>query len=182
MWRKILHTLRSLAPGVAGGRGLFSVLQAAIPKIGARVRITASVQQMLRLWKHLFATMKTRPTHLRELFPHKPTWFGATDACGHGLGGVYFDNKGTPYVWQLPLPQHLRESLRTWENPEGQLSINALELSAHVVQLLLKAPLMAPLEHTLDGTDSTSAFGWAMRASATRDDMVACCAYSHCPA
>ena len=110
---------------------------------------------MLHLWKHLFTTMNTRPTHLRELLPHKPTWFGATDACGNGLGGVFFDKKGAPYVWQLPLPQHLRDPLRTWENSEGQLSINALELSAHVVQLLLKAPLMAPLEHTLDGTDST---------------------------
>ena len=173
VWHRLLGTLRSLAPGIAGGRGLFSVLQAAMPKHGHRVRITDGVRHVLDLWEHLFATMNERPTHLRELFPHAPNWFGATDACGHGLGGVFFDNKGTAYVWQWQVPPELQARLRTRENPKGDLTINVLELAAHIVQLLLKGPMAKPLDHTLDGVDSTAAFGWTLGGSVTRTDKVA---------
>ena len=53
MWQRMLDTLRSLAPGVAGGRGLFSVLQAAMHREVARVRIPSSVYQILHLWRHM---------------------------------------------------------------------------------------------------------------------------------
>lgn len=104
IWHRLLGTLRSLAPGIPGCRGLFSILQAAMPKCFSRVRLDAGVHETLHLWESLLANMHERSTHLRELFPEAPSWFGATDACGHGLGGVFFNNTGKPFVWQLPLP------------------------------------------------------------------------------
>ena len=172
-WHKILGTLRSLSPGVPGGRGLLSVLQRRTPVAPHRVRITPAAAHTLHLWKRLFHGMHNRPTHLRELFPHPPSWFGATDACGYALGGVFFNSRGDAFVWQWPLPAHIQRQVRTCENPKGAISINVLELAAHVTQNLLKTPHMRPLEHTLDGVDSTAAHGWTLRGSVTRDDAIA---------
>ena len=103
--------------------------------------------------------------HLQELFPQVPTWFGATDACGHKLGGVFFDASGTPYVWQLLLLPHIQRNLRTADNTHGCLSMNALKLAAHVTYIPLKSLGMKFLEHTLDGTDSTAALSWNNKGS-----------------
>ena len=55
--------------------------------------------------------------------------------------------------------------MRSHDNPTGTISINVLELAAHVTQYLLKAPRMDPLKHTLDGVDSTAAHRWNVRGS-----------------
>ena len=74
------------------------------------------------------------------MFPHTPTWFGITDVCGHRLGGVFFDNLGTPYVWQLLILFHIQHNLHNAENAQGFFSMNVLELAAHVTKILLKPP------------------------------------------
>ena len=117
--------------------------------------------------------MSQRPTHLREIFPHPPSWFGATEAYSYALGGVFFNTAGDAFVWQWPLPAAIHQLVRTDANPSGTISINVLELAAHVVQYLLKTPHMQPLEHTLDGLDSTAAHGWATRSSVSRDNAIA---------
>ena len=171
-WLRLLGTLRSLTMGIPGSRGLFSTLQAALPNAPHRIRITPAVRETLQVWQSFLRNMEQRPTHLSELFPSEPTWFGASDACGHGLGGVFFDRHGTPFVWQWPLDESISGKLRTDTNPHGSVTINALELLAHVLQVILKTQYMMPLEHTLDGVDSTSALGWANRGSVSADSIV----------
>ena len=116
--------------------------------------------------------MQKQPTQLRKLFLHPPTWFGATDARNHALGGVFFNSSGDIFVWQWPLLLALRDRVCSNSNPHGNISINALKLAAHVLQFLLKMPHMALLEHTLDSVESTAAHGWKVHGSITRNNVV----------
>jgi len=65
IWHRLLGTLRSLAPGLPGGHGIFSVLQSAMPLRDHRVRIGPGVSEVLDLWEKLLDDMEKRPTHLR---------------------------------------------------------------------------------------------------------------------
>ena len=84
----------------------------------------------------------------------------------------FLQHRRHAFVWQWPLPANIHQLLRTDANPSGTISINFLELAAHVVQYLLKTPHMQPLEHTLEGLDGTAAHGWATRSSVSQDDAI----------
>ena len=85
-------------------------------------------------------------------------WFGATNACTYALGSIFFNSARDAFVWQwLQLPS-LQQKLQTHKNLQGDISISALELAAHVMQFLLKIPHMNPLEHTLDRVDITAVY------------------------
>ena len=51
--------------------------------------------------------------------------------------------------------------------------MNALELAAHVTQILLKSSKKRFLEHTLDGTDSAATLGWNTKGSISSDNVEA---------
>ena len=122
-----------------------------MPKGNSRVRLDAGVHETLYLWESLLTNMHRRLTHLRELFPVTPSWFGETDTCGHELGDVFFDNNSTAFIWQLPLPTTVTKQLQSISNPWGTISMNNLELPAHVIQVLLKSQ-----KYTLYNTQSTA--------------------------
>ena len=143
-----------------------------MPTGHSRVRLTTGVRRNLALWRHLLNTSEERPTHLHELFLHAPSWFSATDASSKGLRGVFFDKGGNAYVWQLALPAVMSAAVATGTKRAAP-SMNNLELAAHVAQITHKSAHMRPLEHTLDSTDSTTAFAWANRGSVTDNGVTA---------
>ena len=158
-WHKIMRTLQSLGPGVPGGCGLLSVPQKITPCPGNRARISTGATMALRLWRKLFRTMHTQPTHLHELFLHPPMRFGATNACMYALVGVFFNSTRDAFVWKWPLPPSQQQRMKTDKNLQGDINIKALELAAQVLQFILKNTHMNPLKHTLGGVDGTAATG-----------------------
>jgi len=56
------------------------------------------------------------------------------DACGYGLGGVYFATGHSPRVWGHPRPQHMVQRLVSSKNPSGDITNSDLEQAAMVVQ------------------------------------------------
>jgi len=70
-----------------------------------------------------------------EIIAELPKVVGAMDACGYGLGGVYFATGHSPKVWQHPLPQHIVWQLVSSDNPSGDITNSDLEQAAMVVQL-----------------------------------------------
>ena len=65
-WRKLLGTLRSTVPAIAGVAGMFTRLQHALKKAnGQRINLTPPVKEELTVWRHLVASLATRPTHLQ---------------------------------------------------------------------------------------------------------------------
>ena len=88
-WHKLLGTLWSTVPAITGVAGIFTRLQHALKTAkGRRINLTTPVHEELTVWRHLVASLATRPTHRREIRPHPHTWIGATDASLTGMGGV----------------------------------------------------------------------------------------------
>ena len=86
-WQKLLGTLCSTVLAIAGAAGMFTCLQHALKTAkGRRINLTTPIHEELTVWRHLVASLSTRPTHLREIRPHPPTWIGDTDASLTGMG------------------------------------------------------------------------------------------------
>ena len=165
-WKKLLRTLRSTVPAIAGAAGMFTRLQHDLKTAkGRRIKLTTPVHEELTVWRHLVTSLATRPTHIREIRPHPPTWIGATYASLTGMGGVYYSPSGDWHVWRLIFSTAIRAHMITDENTNGFLTINDLELAAYIAHLHLFAPRMAPLEHISTGVDNTAAERWARRGS-----------------
>ena len=109
----------------------------------------------------MVASLAARPTYLREIRPHPPTWIGATDVSFTGTVGVCHSPSGEWHIWRLTFGTAIQAHILTDENPQGFLTINDLDLAAYIAHLHLFAPHMAPLEPTATGVDNTAAESWA---------------------
>ena len=89
-WQSMMGDLRNLSPGIPGGRGQFSLLQAALTGAQTnRIRVSASVRAQLEDLQVLIADLSRRATHMSELIPEQhPRFMGASDAAKAGMGGV----------------------------------------------------------------------------------------------
>jgi hypothetical protein len=81
-----------------GGLGLFSCLYAPLKGSCNWIRLTAEIHDKLEDWRMLLDLLAARPTHIWEILPDFPTWTGAHDASGWGMGGVFAGPDGTPYL------------------------------------------------------------------------------------
>ena len=141
---------------------MFTRLQHALKTAkGCRINLTTPVHNELTVWRHLFASLATRPTYLRKIRPHTHTWIRATYASLTGMGGVCYIPAGDWHVWRLKFRTAIRANILTDENPNGFLTINELELAAYIAHLHLFAPRMEPLEHITTGVENTAAESWA---------------------
>jgi hypothetical protein len=164
-WQILCGNLRSIAPMLPGGMGLFSCLHAPLKGFRNRIRLTPAVHNELDDWRLLLTSLHNRPTHIRELIPDFPTWTGAHDASGHGMGGVFLGPNGIPYLWRHPWTPSDAARLVTFANPAGDHSINDLELAGHVAHLWLALPLMLPLNTILNGSDNSTSIYWIRKGS-----------------
>ena len=111
--------LRNL-PGI---RGLFSLFQHALTSATSRnrVKLSAAVHLFLTDFKHIVNQLHTCPARFRELVPTPPTFIGACDASGHGMGGVWFPpSPFPPILWRAffpPPPQILTNYSQTTTPP-----------------------------------------------------------------
>jgi hypothetical protein len=151
-----------------GTRGLFSVLQEDLrhkSHDGKRLRLRRPVHDFLDDFRWLAKEVGSRPTSIDELVAQPPSMFGATDASGLGMGGVFFLPDGRPYLWRKAFPHKVAWQLVTADNPTGSVSISDLELAATVAQ----SDVMCQL---VDVSGRTQC-GWQTKGSTTATGLAA---------
>lgn len=176
-WQRVLGQLRYMSIAMPGSRGLFGPLQAVLHPKQTRLRLTTDAHDFLDDFRWIAGTLHDRPVRLFELIPTEPTAIGATDAAGHGMGGVFFvpTNDATPdapdyesYVWRHPFPTHVTQLLITDANPDGTITNSDLELAASIAQHDVIANTVDVREATIGNVhDNTPTVYWNIKGSST---------------
>ena len=134
-WQRVLGKLRFVSRAIPGSGGLFSTMQLALNRAkGHRVRITRHLREHISDFARLSADLCARPTYLAEIVPQEPTLLGATDAAKAGMGGVFFDADGQPFVWRQPFSQEVQDNLVSSDNPKGAITNSDLEQAGLIGQ------------------------------------------------
>ena len=172
-WQKFLGEFRSMAIGVPGSRGLFSMLQEGLKyQDQDRVRITGAMKDQLDDFEYLAKDLSNRPTSIAELVPDHPVAVGPHDASGLGMGGVWLPSVThsnlDPTLWRAAFSPDVASELVTYDNPSGSVNNSQLELAgaiAHndVLQQIVNCSgrTIVPLG------DNTAATAWQHKGSAT---------------
>ncbi|KAI2509948.1 hypothetical protein MHU86_4513 [Fragilaria crotonensis] len=136
-----------------------------------RLRLTRQVFDSLADFRLIAASLRDRPTRLREFVPSGiPVAFGACDACGRGMGGVWFRPNQGPIVWRATFPRAIQRALVTSDNRSGTLSISDLELAgtlAHKHALVQCNPAAVAERLIWMAGDNRASLAWATKGSST---------------
>ena len=156
-----LGKLRFVSVAIPGSKGLFSALQLAHSKAkGNRVRINRLLRQHINAFASLCTSLSQRPTHLAEIVPQQPSLVGATDAAKPGMGGIFYDPQGRPFVWRAPFCAQVQKTLVSADNPKGSTTNSDLEYAALLAQLDLMASVTpvtyATIHNKCDNTPAVS--------------------------
>jgi len=174
-WQQLLGELRSMALAIPGAGYLFSTLQhplTAQPN-SHRIRLSALTRATLADWCSLADHLASQPTNIITLIPTAPSYVGACDASGSGMGGVWFPTTlargGTaPLIWRTAFPTSITASLCTHDNPTGSVTNSDLELLAivsHIQHLQQHRDLSN--DTLLLGSDNSAAVAWCNKQSTT---------------
>ena len=174
-WHKVLGELRSMAIAIPGARGLFSLLQEALrhkEKHRPRIRLSADVHRVLEDFRWLAKDVASRPTRLAELLPSRPRIYGACDAAGTGMGGVFFvpdsDGTPTPFLWRERFPESVQSALVSFANPTGTINNSDLELCGNIAHHTVVADTADVREITVwTGSDNIANVCWLRKGSTT---------------
>jgi hypothetical protein len=122
----------------------------------------------------LAASLCHRPTHLAEIVPQEPSFLGATDAAKAGMGGIFYDHQGTPYVWRQPFPEDIQQDLVSFNNPKGTITNSDLEQAGQLAQVSLIAE-HADVSYCTIGTggDNTPSISCMNKGAVTSDGVAA---------
>ncbi len=171
--RKLLGELRSMVPGIPGGRGMFSQLQYALKtQQRNRVRLHQAARDHLEDFWLLAQDLAKRPTRIAELLPQAPSLVGASDAAKQGMGGVWLADTQAPLhppiLWRVPFPDHIQKALVSTKNPTGTITNSDLELAGTIVHTDVIVQAVDCRERTLGtGCDNTPAVSWQRKGSVT---------------
>ena len=173
-FQKVAGKLQHASFGIPGGAGLFSPIQTAMTGDPSHIEITDEMKQILSDWRYIIHYMSKNPTSVLQLVVEYPDFVGYSDACGIGAGGVW--SSGLKYVhpimWQYEWPDDIKAALITFENPDGYLTINDLELAGKVMNWLVLEcqPIDLQYKHIGSFCDNTSAVAWThkMRTSKSK--------------
>ena len=113
-----------------------------------------------------------RPTKCSQLIPGWPDFMGFCDACKHGAGGVWLSGKDDldPVLWRVQWPDDISARLKSGSNPQGDLTVNDLEMAGLLLHCLVLEQRVPSLEgkHAAAWCDNTSTVSWARRLSCKR--------------
>jgi len=194
-WYRLLGELRSMILAIPGGRGMFSMLQAALVRSNrGRVCLTTAVHDQIDDFRWLFEQLAARPTRIAEIVPGPEDYLGAHDAAGPGMGGVWLpdddstvDPAGTtiapssplvdpcrplklsdPILWRDPFPDEIRRLLVSFKNLRGTITNSDLELAGSIAHNDVLAQEVDLTEaNTAAGTDNTPTLAWRGKGSTT---------------
>ena len=182
-WQKLLGELRSMTLAIPGSRGCFSFLQEALKPQARRVKLSPAVKDQLKDFLWLAQDVTRRPTHLAEVVPTPPTYYGASDAAKAGMGGVWFPPLKPsplathmpaahalqhPILWRSRFPREIQSELVSFSNPTGSITNSDLELAGTVAHDDILAQTI-PVHHLTSCTfcDNTPAVAWRGKGSTT---------------
>ncbi len=174
---RFLGELRSMAPGLPGGRGLFSQLQHSLSHASDnRVRLHAAARDHIEdLWL-LANALATRPTKIAEVVPQLPAYLGACDAAKAGMGGVLLPPTSPtlhqpahpPLVWRTPFPLDIQQRVVGDNNPTGTITNSDLELAGTIAHADVAVTNVECRERTLaTACDNMAAVSWQRKGSVT---------------
>ena len=175
-WHKVLGELRSMAIAIPGARGLFSLLQEALRHKESnrpRIRLSQGVHNALDDFRWLAEDVASRPTRIAELLPQSvPHIYGACDAAGCGMGGVFFvptvRGEYDAFLWREPFGRRVQRSLVSFDNPRGTINNSDLELCGNIAHHAVVADTADVRERTLwTGSDNVANVYWLRKGSTT---------------
>jgi hypothetical protein len=154
-----------MALAIPGAQYLFSILQHVLvdQPNSTRLRLKLLVLQSLSDWRLLAKDLARCLTPIQSLVPNPPSFLGAVDASGEGLGGFWLPtphgNKNIrPILFRLAFPASIKSRLVTHENPAGDITNSDLELAALVVgSALLRHHAPGAHASLLCASDNTAA-------------------------
>ena len=173
-FQKVAGKLQHASFGIPGGAGLFSPIQTSMAGDPPHIHINDEMKQILSDWRYIVHYMSKNPTSVLQLVVEYPDFVGYSDACGIGAGGVW--SSGLKYVqpimWQYEWPDDIKSALNSFDNPDGYLTINDLELAGKVMNWLVLEcqPIDLAYHHIGSFCDNTSAVAWThkMRTSKSK--------------
>ena len=170
-WERYLGQLRFVSVAIPGSAGLFSALQLALTASkGNRIRITKALRSHINAFASLAASLSHRPTHLAEIVPQEPSALGATDAAKPGMGGIFYDHTGQPYVWRQPFPPDIQADLVSKDHLSGRITNSDLEQAALLAQVDVMCESTGFRYATYcNGTDNTPAASRITKGAVTSD-------------
>jgi hypothetical protein len=170
-WQQLLGELRHMAIAIPGARYLFSILQhMLVQQPGPRLRLSNLVKQSLQDWGVLATELATEQTPIQSLVPTPPTFLGAVDASGSGLGGCWIPTPLAPmtsaYIFRQAFPAHIQQDLVSVETPRGSITNSDLELATLVFGATLIRHLH-PSQHAslLCASNNTATVTWTSKGS-----------------
>ena len=183
-WHQLLGELRSMALALPGSLGCFSFLQEALAGNRQRIKITPRIRDQLKDLLWLAERLAERPTHLAEVVPTPPTYFGTMDAAKQGMGGVWFPPSTSdplavryprssqlvnPVLWRARFPHDVQRLLVSSDNPRGTVTNSDLELAGSIAQDDILAQALPGQHHlsTCTFSDNTPAVSWKSKGSTT---------------
>ena len=169
-WQQQLGELRSMVLALPGGRGLFSTLYTGLTQSPHRIRLIPPIKDALIDLQYLANDLSARPTRLGEIVDSLPAAYGAADASGLGMGGIWLSGDPTfvPTVWRHQFPPCITANLVTWENPTGVINNSDLELAAQLASQDVIIHQRNCCERSLAlFTDNLAARSWLRKGSRT---------------
>jgi len=172
-WQQLLGELRHMAIAIPGAKYLFSILQHVLvdQPTSSRLRLKPNVTASLQDWQLLAQNLAKTPTPIQSLVPTPPSFLGAVDASGAGLGGVWLPTpiappSAKPIVFRLPFPRDIQANLVTAHNPTGTLTNSDLELAALITgAAVLRSTYPGPHASLLCASNNFPAVSWLQKGS-----------------
>jgi len=171
-WQRLLGELRHMATAIPGAKHLFSILQhVLIDQKAPRIRLSPIVKHSLSDWKQLATELATKPIQIQTLVPNLPTFLGAVNASGEGLGGFWLpmpDSRDcTPIIFRHRFPPSATARLITASKPSKDITNSDLELAALVTGADILRDTYPTAEHAtlLCASDNAAAVAWSSKGS-----------------
>jgi hypothetical protein len=176
-WQRLLGELHSMVPALHSAKYLLSILHRLLTnKPGRRHRITSLTRHALQDWVTLLNNISRHPVPIMHLIPHAPHFYAATDASKDGMGGFSFptilSNNAPPVAWRYKWSESIPRRLVSTDNPQGDITINELELTAMIIgqSVLLHHHPPQQCTTTAIATDNTAAAAWVRSGSTSIDN------------
>ena len=161
---------------IPAGRGLLSPFYkvlAATPKV-VLLHTNVHLRNAVVDCRTFLRETVSSPTRCRNLVPAWPDFIGITDASGHGLGGVIIgENKAVPpFVFRMQWPQHISDSIISYDNPNGSITNSDLEMAGLLMLWLVMEDVCDVRNaHVALFSDNSPTVHWVQRLAAKNSNV-----------
>jgi len=179
-FQSLVGKLQHAAMGIPNGKGLLAPLFKLLPQDHSprhrrkhiQIPVGSEAHEALKDLRTILKMVANRPTKCAQLIPGWPHFVGYCDACKWGAGGVWLSGKDNlhPVLWRVKWPPDITAQLISPNNPNGNLTINDLEMAGLLLHYLVLEDIVDNLQHKHAAAwcDNTSTVSWARKLSSKR--------------